>query len=140
MATKTVKLSAKATAILKKGKKAPMPVDIEPMLATLVNEPVEEEGWLYEMKWDGYRALAYLHEGKVDLCSRNNKSFNEKFYPLHDSLKQWNIHAVLDGEIVVVNEQGIPDFSGLQLWRSEDDGQVLYYLFDILWLEGYSVM
>jgi bifunctional non-homologous end joining protein LigD len=133
-------LSTTAKAILKKGKKIPMPASIEPMLATLVNEPVKEEGWIYEMKWDGYRAVAYIQDGKVDLCSRNNKSFNEKYYPLHDTLKEWKINAVIDGEIVVVNEHGVPDFSDLQLWRSEADGQLLYYLFDILWLEGISVM
>lgn len=110
------------------------------MLATLVNEPVKEEGWIYEMKWDGYRAVGYINNGKVDLLSRNNKSFNEKFYPLHEALQQWNINAVVDGEIVVVNEHGVPDFSDLQLWRSEADGQLLYYLFDVLWVEGISVM
>jgi bifunctional non-homologous end joining protein LigD len=126
--------------IRKKGKHSPMPKNIEPMLATLANEPVKEQGWVYEMKWDGYRAVAYMNNGKVDICSRNNKSFNQKFYPLHEVLKQWNVNAVVDGEIVVVNEHGVPDFGDLQLWRSEADGQLLYYLFDILWLEGYSVM
>ncbi|HWJ92143.1 MAG TPA: DNA ligase D [Flavisolibacter sp.] len=125
--------------ILKKAKAAPIPANIEPMLATLVSEPVEEKGWLYEMKWDGYRALAYLNKGNVNLCSRNNKSFNEKFYPIHQAMSQWNIDVVVDGEIVVVNEHGVPDFGALQVWRSEDDGQVLYYLFDILWLNGVSV-
>jgi bifunctional non-homologous end joining protein LigD len=126
--------------ILKKAQPTPMPKDIEPMLATLVSEPINEAEWVYEMKWDGYRAVAYIKNNKVDICSRNNKSFNQKFYPLHEALQQWNINAVVDGEIVVVNEQGLPDFSGLQLWRSEADGQLFYYLFDILWLEGYSVM
>jgi bifunctional non-homologous end joining protein LigD len=135
-----VKLDKTANDILKKGKRSPMPKNIEPMLATLVNEPVKEEGWVYEMKWDGYRAVAYMQNGKVDICSRNNKSFNQKFYPLHEALQQWNINAVIDGEIVVVNEHGVPGFSDLQLWRSEADGQLLYYLFDILWLEGFSVM
>lgn len=135
-----VTINKEAASILKKGKKASMPSNIEPMLATLVNEVVSDEGWIYEMKWDGYRAVSYIKNGKVDLCSRNNKSFNEKFYPLHESLSQWNINAVVDGEIVVVNEQGVPDFGGLQLWRSEDDGQLLYYLFDVLWVEGVSVM
>jgi bifunctional non-homologous end joining protein LigD len=134
------KLGKTAKDILKKGKAGPMPKDIEPMLATLVTEPVNEKNWVYEMKWDGYRAVAYLKNGKVDICSRNNKSFNEKFYPLYETLQQWNINAVVDGEIVVVNEHGIPGFSDLQLWRSEDDGQLLYYVFDILWLEGFSVM
>jgi bifunctional non-homologous end joining protein LigD len=126
--------------ILKKAQPTPIPKNIEPMLATLISEPIDEVGWVYEMKWDGYRAVAYINNNKVDICSRNNKSFNQKFYPLHDALQQWNINAVVDGEIVVVNEQGLPDFSGLQLWRSEADGQLFYYLFDILWFEGYSVM
>jgi len=126
--------------ILKKAQPTPMPKDIEPMLATLVSEPINEAEWVYEMKWDGYRAVAYIKNNKVDICSRNNKSFNQKFYPLHEALEQWNINAVVDGEIVVVNEQGLPDFSGLQLWRSEADGQLFYYLFDILWLDGYSIM
>lgn len=133
-------LSKEAKEILKKGKAAPMPQNIEPMLATLVNEPVHDEGWIYEMKWDGYRAVGYINNGEVDLLSRNKKSFNEKFYPLHEHLKQWNINVVVDGEIVVVNEQGVPDFSDLQLWRSEADGQLIYYLFDVLWVEGISVM
>lgn len=126
-------------AILKNGITAAMPKDIEPMLATLVNEPLEEKGWLYEMKWDGYRAVGYMNHGTVTLCSRNNKSFNKKFYPLYSALKDWNINAVVDGEIVVVNHEGIPDFGNLQLWRSEADGQLFYYLFDILWLDGKSV-
>lgn len=127
-------------AILEKGKSSSIPKDIEPMLATLVTEPIDEKGWLYEMKWDGYRAMSYINNSTVNICSRNNKSFNKKYYPLHEDLKKWNINAVVDGEIVVVNEQGIPDFGNLQLWRSEDDGQLLYYLFDILWLDGISVM
>ena len=66
--------------LILKGEESPMPKTIEPMLATLVTEPVTDDGWLYEMKWDGYRAVGYLN-GSVDLLSRNNKSFNEKFYP-----------------------------------------------------------
>ena len=134
------KASTALHAILKKGKKAPMPQNIEPMLATLVSEPVPGAEWLYEMKWDGYRAVAYLQGTEVELRSRNNKSFNEKFYPLYEACKQWNINAVVDGEIVVVNEKGIPDFSDLQQWRSEADGQLVYYPFDLLWYEGVSLM
>ena len=110
------------------------------MLATLVGDPVEEGDWLYEIKWDGYRALAYVNQGKVDVRSRNNKSFNEKFYPVYEALQQWNINAVVDGEIVVLNEEGVPDFGDLQLWRSEADGQLAFYVFDVLWLEGNDVM
>ena len=118
-----------------------MPRDIEPMLATLVNEiPGDEQNWIYEIKWDGYRALAYLNKGAVEMRSRNNKSFNEKFYPVYDALEKWRINAVVDGEIVVINDQGMPDFGDLQLWRSEADGQLVFYLFDVLWLEGSNVM
>lgn len=138
--TGNVKNTTRIKEILKKGKLAPIPGNIEPMLATLVNEPVEEKGWMYEMKWDGYRAVAYISKDVVNLCSRNNKSFNQKFYPLLESLKLWNTDIVVDGEIVVVNDQGVPDFSDLQTWRSEADGQLVYYLFDILWIEGKSVM
>ena len=133
-------LSKKITELAKAGIKKPFPKNIEPMLATLVTEPVEAEGWVYEMKWDGFRALAYLNEGKVEFLSRNQKSFNEKFYPLYHALKQWKINAVIDGELVAINEDGMADFSNLQGWRSEDDGQLFYYVFDILWLEGYSLI
>lgn len=139
MKTSSGELNKKAKEILKKGKRSPIFKNVEPMLATLVNEPVSEEGWIYEMKWDGYRAVTYMQNGKVDVCSRNNKSFNEKFYPIREALQQWNIDAVVDGEIVMVNEQGVPDFGALQTWRSEDDGQLIYYLFDVLWVDGYSV-
>ncbi|MEP6615235.1 MAG: DNA ligase D [Ginsengibacter sp.] len=119
-----------------RGKTKKIPVDIAPMLATLVDEPVEGKDWLFEIKWDGYRALGFINLGSVDLKSRNNKSFNEKFYPVYDALKNWKINAVVDGEIIVINEKGIPDFSNLQAWRSEADGQIAYCLFDILWLDG----
>lgn len=116
--------------------KAPFPKDIQPMLATLVDEPVEGPGWLYELKWDGYRALGYINQGKVEIRSRNNKSFNETYYPVYQALQQWEENAVVDGEIVVVDENGFSDFTDLQAWRSEADGQLLYYVFDLLWLDG----
>src|SRR6476646_10928839 len=97
----------KLKALLKNARKSPIPRDIEPMLATLVTEPVESKGWLYEMKWDGYRCLGYRYKGNTELCSRNNKSFNEKFYPLRDDMDGWDINVVVDGEIVVVNEKGL---------------------------------
>ncbi|MGZ8544498.1 MAG: DNA ligase D [Flavisolibacter sp.] len=126
--------------LLKEGKAAPIPGDLEPMLATLVDAPAEGEDWFYEMKWDGYRCIAYLNNGTVTLRSRNNKSFDEKFYPVRQAFEQWNIKAVIDGEIIVLNEKGLPDFSDLQLWRSEDDGRLAFYAFDLLWVEGYSLM
>lgn len=120
--------------------KSKIPEDIKPMLATLVDKPFDEAGWSYEIKWDGFRTLSYIHEGSVDIRSRNNKDFNKKFYPIYDALSAWSINVVLDGEITVLNEKGVPDFNALQTWRSEADGQLVYYLFDILWLEGYDLM
>jgi bifunctional non-homologous end joining protein LigD len=105
------------------------------MLATLIDKPFDDPGWSYEIKWDGYRALSYLQKGMVTLRSRNNKSF-EKYYPIFDALKTWPVSAVLDGEIVVLNEKGQSDFGDLQNWRSEADGDLVYYVFDLLWLEG----
>jgi bifunctional non-homologous end joining protein LigD len=116
-----------------------MPQDIKPMLATLVDKPFNEEGWLLEVKWDGFRSISYLNEGNVEIRSRNNKNFNKKFYPVFNALKDWNVNAVVDGEIIVVNDKGMPDFNALQEWRSEADGQLIYYLFDILWLDGYDL-
>jgi len=109
---------------------------IRPMLATLVDKPFDSEGWLYEVKWDGYRAVALMNKGSVELKSRNDKSFKEKFYPVTAAISQWNINAIVDGEVVVVGENGISNFGALQNWRSEADGEIYYYVFDILWLEG----
>ncbi len=101
------------------------------MLAVLVNEPFNKEGWLYEVKWDGYRAIALLKKSGVEIKSRNNKSFSDKFYPVTRALEELKLNAVLDGEIVVTNENGISDFGSLQNWRSEADGELNYYMFDI---------
>ncbi|MCR5862791.1 DNA ligase D [Flavobacterium sp. J372] len=117
-----------------------MPKDIKPMLATLVNEPFDDPGWTYEVKWDGYRALAYIENGKIELSSRNNKSFTEKYYSLAEAFSQLNINAVLDGEILVIKENGKADFGALQNWRSEADGHLVYYAFDILWHDGKNLM
>lgn len=113
---------------------------IAPMLATLVSKPFDEPGWLYEVKWDGYRAVAYCNKGKADLISRNNKSFNDKFYPVHAALQQWQVNAVVDGEVCVLNDKGIANFGSLQNWRSEADGELVYYVFDLLRLNGRSLM
>src|SRR5436190_137737 len=133
------KTNKKLRSVLTGAKKAAFTKTIQPMLATLVDEPFDEPGWLYEVKWDGYRAIALLNRGKVNLISRNNKSFNEKFYPLYKALAGWNINAIIDGEVTVLNKKGISHFGSLQNWRSEADGELLYYVFDILWLDGYDL-
>jgi bifunctional non-homologous end joining protein LigD len=122
--------------ILKSAPKSKVPANIKPMKATLVDEPFDEPGWLFEVKWDGYRSLAFLDKKEgVQLISRNNLPF-EKYYPINEALKGWGMNAVLDGELLVLNEKGISDFGAMQNWRSEADGNLVYYIFDILWYEG----
>ncbi len=122
--------------VLKKATRKAFPKFVAPMLATLVDEPFDDDGWEYEVKWDGYRATAYLHKDEVALFSRNQKPFEEKFYPVYNALKEWKIDAVVDGEIVAIDDAGKAAFSRLQNWRSEADGELCYYVFDILWLDG----
>ncbi|MEN5055591.1 DNA ligase D [Sphingobacterium kitahiroshimense] len=109
---------------------------VEPMLATLTDEPFDSDEWLYEVKWDGYRAVSFLKGQQVTIKSRNDKSFNDKFYPIYEELKAMKLEAVLDGEIVVVGADGHANFGALQNWRSEADGDLLYYVFDIIWYKG----
>ncbi len=131
---KTDKVAIKTA--LKAARKGKFDLALKPMLATLVDKAFDEPGWLYEVKWDGYRALAFLQQSDVILLSRNQKSFNDKFYPVVETLKQQKLSAILDGEIIVANEEGISDFGALQNWRSESDGDLRFCIFDILWLDG----
>ncbi len=137
---KTKSPPVSVNAILKKSIKSGMPSSVKPMLATLVDDPFDDPGWIFEVKWDGYRTIAYIEEGDVELSSRNNKSFTEKYYPITSALKEWKFDAVIDGEIMVLNEKGISNFGALQNWRSEADGQLVMYVFDILWYEGKNLM
>jgi len=122
------------------GKRTKFPSKLSPMLATLIDKPFDKEGWQYEIKWDGYRVVAFCNNNKVELKSRNDKSFNEKFYPVHKAVQQWNINAVVDGEVVVLDEGGKSNFGALQNWRSEADGEIYFYVFDLLWLNGKDLM
>jgi bifunctional non-homologous end joining protein LigD len=126
-------------AILKSAPKSAAPKNIKPMKATLVDEPFDDPDWVYEVKWDGYRAVAVIDKKGVELISRNNIPF-DKYYPINKVLKDWQINAVIDGEIVVLNDKGLSDFGGLQNWRSEADGNLVFYVFDILWYEGKNLM
>src|SRR5690606_34844125 len=63
-------------------------------------------------------------------------SYNEKFYPIYEALKQWPDQAIVDGEICVLNKQGLSRFGALQNWRSEADGLLVYYVFDLLYFNG----
>lgn len=125
--------------LLRKGVKTEMPVKVEPMLATLTSEAFDDDAWGYEVKWDGYRAMSYIQQGTVDIYSRNNKPFTDKYYSIAEALRTLSFDAVIDGEIVVLDEKGRANFSALQNWRSEADGQLVYYVFDLIWLNGISI-
>lgn len=136
----TGKISKEIAALLKKGTPSKILSGVKPMLATLVNQPFDDREWVYEVKWDGYRALAYVDNGAVSISSRNNKSFEGKYYPIASVMEKWSINAVVDGEIVVIGKDGKANFSALQNWRSEADGNLIYYVFDLLWYNGTDIM
>lgn len=124
---------------LKDAPLSPMPHNIKPMLATLAKKPFDHPDWVFEMKWDGYRAIAEIRDGDVSLYSRNRISLTQKFLPVADSLRDLGFDAVLDGEIVVVDDQGRPDFQLLQDYRKSKSGHLLYYVFDLLHFRGHDL-
>jgi bifunctional non-homologous end joining protein LigD len=96
--------------------------------------------WQWEVKWDGYRMLAYVENGKVELRSRNDKNYTQRFKIVADDLARWKDSAVIDGEMVVVKENGVSHFNSLENWFSPQDGELRYYVFDILWLNGKTLL
>jgi len=123
-----------------KGQKKASPRELTPMLATLTDKPFDKAGWIYEIKWDGYRAVAYITKGKVELRSRNQLSYSSKFRPVADSLKDIPVDLVLDGEIVALDQDERVSFQQLQQWQKTGKGMLVYYVFDLLWIGGYSIM
>ena len=123
----------KKTARPKKGSD-PMPHDVRPMLATLVDQPFDREGWIFEMKWDGYRAIAEVEDGKVELYSRKGNSFASTYKPIVEALKSVQHDLVLDGEVIALKD-GRPDFHTLQQYK-ESPAPLQYAIFDLLWVDG----
>src|SRR4030042_3778731 len=117
----------------------PMPHNIKPMLATLVKEPFDHPDWVFEVKWDGYRAIAEIRDEGVSLYSRTHISLNKKFPPIVESLGKFRFEAVLDGEIVVVDDKGHPDFQMMQNYQKSGSGHLLYYVFDLLYFQGHDL-
>ena len=138
-------------ASLKGARATEMPRAIHPMLATLVDEPFDDADWLYEVKWDGYRAVAFVDGGRTRYVSRNQNELTSA-YPELASLAD-SLHckrAVLDGEICALDAEGRSSFSlmqqrtgigegGRRVRVSRDNIPVIYYVFDLLWLDGYDL-
>jgi bifunctional non-homologous end joining protein LigD len=121
---------------VKPAKRSAMPHKIKPMLATLVGEPFDRPDWIFEIKWDGYRAIAEVENGQVRLYSRNHLSFAERFAPVCRSLARIKHDAVLDGEVVALDADGKSRFQLLQNYQRAGEGTLAYYLFDLLYLDG----
>lgn len=119
--------------------KSEMPHNIKPMLAELVKEPFDDRNWIFEVKWDGYRAIAEIEGGEVNLFSRKNNSFNEKYPEIIESLKKINHNTVLDGEVVTLDKTGRSNFQLLQNYPRTKQGELVYYVFDLLYLDGYDL-
>ena len=92
------------------------------MLATLVDKPFDDDNWLFEIKWDGYRAIGSVINGKTDLYSRNNISFKERYTPVPEALKEFGRNVVVDGEVVSLDEHGFSRFQYLQNWQKDAAG------------------
>lgn len=126
---------------LEGARKGPFPDEVEPQLATLVTGPPQGEGWLYEVKFDGYRMIAKLRGGRVTLLTRRGQDWTERFPSVRDDLARLPAReAVLDGEIVIVGRDGVTDFQALQNALSDGDdgreGRLVYFAFDLLYLDG----
>jgi bifunctional non-homologous end joining protein LigD len=127
------------------------PTNIKPMLATLVDKPFNNKDWVFEVKWDGIRSLFYLYKTKgiLKLQSRNGIDITHRYPEIIESLRQvikCNESAIVDGEIVVLNKEGYPEFgshkermsinSDREISRLSKTIPATYYLFDILYYDG----
>jgi bifunctional non-homologous end joining protein LigD len=130
-------------------KRAAMPTDLTPMLAVAASSLPEGSEWLYEVKWDGWRALCFVEGKKVRLVSRNKKPLDRQYPELSvvaDLLG--GASAIVDGEIVALDEQGRPSFELLQqritvgakgVTRSAQSHPVVFFAFDLPYYNGYDL-
>jgi bifunctional non-homologous end joining protein LigD len=130
--------------------KRPPPSSVTPMLATPVDKAFDGAEWLFEIKWDGYRAIAFIEDGKVRLVSRNQNDLTARYPELKELPRSVKARqAVLDGEVVALDENGRASFSLMQQRTgfrpggrkavAKADVPVLYYAFDLLYLEGFDL-
>lgn len=115
----------------------PLPETLKPELATLVESAPDGE-WLYEIKFDGYRVMARIENGGVKLLTRNGHDWTHKLPRQAEALAALGLESAwLDGEMVVANDQGVPDFQALQnAFEAGSSGKIAYYLFDMPYLNG----
>lgn len=127
----------KATGTLTGAHKAKIPAQLKPELATLVDSAPAGE-WSYEIKFDGYRIMARIDHDQVQLFTRNGHDWTHKLPKQAEALAALGLESAwLDGEMVVANEQGVPDFQALQnAFDSGKSTNILYYLFDLPYLNG----
>ncbi|HEY4374177.1 MAG TPA: non-homologous end-joining DNA ligase [Burkholderiales bacterium] len=123
------------------GRKAALPATLDPQLATLLESPPEGEGWVYEIKLDGYRLLARVEKGRARLITRNGHDWSDKFPAIIAALEALAIgSAWLDGEVCVMNDAGVSSFGLLQQWLSnEGEGakrEAVYMVFDLAYCAG----
>jgi bifunctional non-homologous end joining protein LigD len=110
--------------------------NIKPMLAKETSGAFDDKDWLFEIKWDGYRAITQKNKSSILLYSRNGLSFKETYPIVVDQLKLIKQDVILDGEIVVLNEEGKPDFQFLQQYSENQNRPIQYQVFDLLELNG----
>jgi bifunctional non-homologous end joining protein LigD len=117
---------------------AALPAFVAVQLATLTKQPPRGEGWVHEIKFDGYRLLAHLEEGKVRLLTRDANDWTDRYPPIASALEGLKVgNALLDGEVVAQEEDGSMSFHGLQhASREEQQRKLQYYVFDLLFLDG----
>ena len=122
--------------------RAKFPAFISPQLATLVAEPPAGDDWLHELKFDGYRMLGRLDRGRAEFLSRNGKSWTQKVPDLAEAVAGIGAEqALLDGEVVVLDADGVSNFQLLQNALGDPDRDVLltYFVFDLLYLHGFDL-
>lgn len=113
----------------------------KPMLASTTSNIPDKPDWIYEIKYDGYRAISLIDNNKVKLISRNGNDFTQQFKSLVEELKTINDQVIIDGEIVIENKKGISDFQKLQNYLIKQSREkVKYYVFDILFLNDHQTI
>ncbi len=108
------------------------------MLAKEADTPFDDKDWLFEIKWDGYRAITEKNKNNIALYSRNGITFEYTYSIVVDQLKLIDEDVVLDGEIVVLNDEGHPSFQLLQHYSENADRPIQYHIFDLLELDGHD--